>query len=102
MAGTAWRVRGRLSRGRSGMRTFGVVCVALGILLLVFSWAPIIGAENPTQLALGLGCAGFVALPLLILGIVLTRRTAAKAGREGEARDSDAALQRASKVLEFL
>jgi hypothetical protein len=84
------------------MRSIGVICVALGILLLMFSSFPILLAENSTQLLFGLGCMGFVALPLLLTGILLTRRAAKQSGSEGEAAASSASLQRAGPVLQFL
>jgi hypothetical protein len=58
--------------------------------------------ENSTERFAGLGCVGFVALPLILVGVILTRRAAARTGPEGEAAASATFLQRASKVLELL
>jgi hypothetical protein len=84
------------------MRSLGIICVASGVTILVFSGFPIVLAENATQLVLGLGCAGFVALPLIGTGVVLTHRAAAQSGPEGEAAASAAFLQKAIAVLNVL
>jgi hypothetical protein len=84
------------------VRTAGVIGVALGIVLLVTSALLLVLAETLVQLVVSLGCAGFVALPLVLAGIVLTRRAAARSGPDGEAESSAASLRRATKVLETL
>jgi hypothetical protein len=84
------------------MRTFGVVSLALGIVLLIFSSFPIILGDNVLQLALGLGCAGLLAIPMIVTGILLTRRAARHAGPDGEARTSEASLRWTEMIFVFL
>jgi hypothetical protein len=86
----------------SALRTTGVVCVALGMLLLVMSALPMVLAEDRVQFFFGLGVAVLLALPLILLGVFLTRRAAAQAGPDGEAAASAALLQRTSRLLEGL
>jgi hypothetical protein len=82
------------------MRTCGVICFGLGCVLLVMSLFPLFLAENYAQFFLGLGCAGFLALPLLIAGMIYTRRFAAEVGPDGEAKASAAFLQTATFVYQ--
>jgi hypothetical protein len=84
------------------MRSGGIICLALGILLMVISAFPIIYAEGPEHVFLGLGCAALLAVPLILLGIFFTRRAADRAGRQGEAEASDAFLEKAAAVLALM
>jgi membrane protein implicated in regulation of membrane protease activity len=81
------------------MRVLGVLCVAFGIVAAIFSVFPIILGENSLQRSVGLGCAGFIALPLFLTGILLTRRAAAKSGPEAEAAASEELQRKAVAVL---
>ena len=84
------------------MRSTGVVCVALGVILLVFSGFPIVLGDTALQVRVGVGCAAFLAVPLVAVGIGLTRRAAARSGEAGEAEVSAAFARRASRVLEAM
>jgi hypothetical protein len=84
------------------MRTLGVICVALGLFMLLMSFFPIIFAESSSELFMGLGCAAFLALPLFLTGIVLTRRFAAHSGPETEAKASADLTRKATDVLNYL
>src|SRR5262245_21156736 len=84
------------------MRSTAVVCVALGGMLMLFSFVPIVMAENALQRWIGLGFAGLIALPLLTTGLVLTRRFAAKHGPEAEAAASEEFFRRGRHVLAIL
>ncbi|MBA2226797.1 hypothetical protein [Thermogemmata fonticola] len=56
------------------MRTFGMVILGLGIVLLIMSIFPVANAETGRALLGWLACMALVPLPMIVLGILLIRR----------------------------
>ena len=81
------------------MRLCGIVCLAMGLVLLPMGAMPIFLAENSLQVYLGLGCLGFLALPLIVTGVLLTLAAARRLGPDGEAKAAEQFLRGSSNVL---
>lgn len=84
------------------MRTSGVVCLALGIVMLIFSAFPFLLAENALQRNLGLGCAVILALPLIVVGTILVRHAEKALEAAPTVEASEALLNQASRAHQVL
>lgn len=80
------------------MRAVGVICVGLGFVVLMSAIPIVLSAGEWVHLSLGPGCAAALGLPLLVVGILLTRHAAMRAGPAGEEAAS-AELLRKSTIL---